>query len=84
LIAGYHSEAEEARQRGESLQTRQRKRRAGIGPIAVKVDRRFVYRDNASVDDLVAQEARIAASRDQGPSRRRPADRRHASAEAAR
>jgi hypothetical protein len=79
-IPGYITEAEQAVRLGQNLQTRRRNRRAGIGPTAVKVGRRFVYRDGADAEWLAAEEAEAARARAKTWRRRA----RHAGAEASR
>jgi hypothetical protein len=47
-IEGLHSEEEEADILGESLQTRRRNRRRGIGPKPIRHGRRYLYFDDHS------------------------------------
>jgi hypothetical protein len=44
-VPGWHSEQEEAAERGTTLFTLRKKRRLGIGPLPVKYGRRFLYQD---------------------------------------
>lgn len=73
-IAGWHSERESARLLGESLPTRRRKRRQGIGPRWARSGRHVIHPDGAEEEFLAQQLAateRNAEPRPRGRQRRR-------------
>jgi hypothetical protein len=73
-IPGWHSEPEAAAMLGESLQTRRRNRRAGIGPRWVRHGRRVLYEDGSEAAYLAGlQEKAEAASEPRGRGRPRKA-----------
>src|SRR5437870_4250688 len=76
-IPGFISEPEQARRLGESLATRRRNRRAGIGPPYVRYGRTVIYPEGADIkylnSRLVDPEAPVPVRRGRphGPGRER-------------
>jgi hypothetical protein len=62
-VDGWHSEELAARKLGETLPTRRRKRRQGIGPKSIIMGRHVLYRDGAEEKYLAELEAEAEASR---------------------
>jgi len=72
-IPGWHTEREEADERGTSLQQLRKQRRLGIGPMPVKFGRRWLYADGGNARYLEKQHAAQQAERERPPTRgRRP------------
>jgi hypothetical protein len=73
-IEGWHTEAEEAAERGVSLQHLRKQCRAGIGPMPTKFGRRPMYPDGGNARYLEKKHAAEQAERGRPPTRgRRPA-----------
>jgi hypothetical protein len=54
-IPGFISEADQAKRLGESLATRRRKRRSGIGPRYVRLGRQTLYPEGADLEYLTGR-----------------------------
>jgi hypothetical protein len=61
-VPGWHDEVEAAELLGESVPTRRRNRRRGIGPRWTRHGRRVMHPDGAEADYLAAQLAKAEAA----------------------